>query len=104
MANPGRPMILDMDPGVDDALGIILAVLSPEVDVKAITVSAGNVGLDQCAFNTLKVLRVARADPEPPVARGASRPVSRSPFRASGVHGPDGLGGVSKTTYPDPHP
>ncbi|MFN3650366.1 MAG: nucleoside hydrolase [Armatimonadota bacterium] len=102
MAVQARPVILDSDPGVDDALGILLAVRSPEVDLKAVTVCAGNVGLDQCALNALKTLRVAGASPAIPVARGAVRPLRRSPFRAPGTHGPDGLGDVSKAAYPNP--
>lgn len=96
-----KPVILDMDPGVDDALAIILAVKSGLLDIKAITICGGNVSRDQCALNALKTLRVAGASPEPPVARGASRPLKRTPFRASGIHGPDGLGNV-KAAYPDP--
>jgi len=96
-----NPIILDMDPGVDDALGILLAMRSPDVDVKAITICGGNVALDQCAFNALKTLRIIRDQDLPPVALGAFRPLSRAPFRASGIHGPDGLGNVS-AQYPNP--
>lgn len=96
------PVVLDMDPGVDDALAIILALKSGLLDVKAITICGGNVGLDQCALNALKTIKVIDPKCAVPVARGASRPVSRSPFRAGGIHGPDGLGGV-KDRYPD-HP
>lgn len=98
--NPA-PAILDMDPGVDDALAIILALKSGLLDVKAITICGGNVGLDQCALNALKTVRVVDPNSKLPVARGASRPVSRSPFRAGGIHGPDGLGNA-KVRYPDP--
>lgn len=98
--NNPKPVILDMDPGVDDALAIILAVKSGLLDIKAITICGGNVSRDQCALNALKTLQIAGASPEPPVAHGASRPLRRTPFRASGIHGPDGLGGV-KDKYPD---
>ncbi len=97
----GIPVVLDMDPGVDDALAIVLAVKSGLFDIKAITICGGNVGLDQCALNALKTLRVINPECTIPVARGASRPLSRSPFRAGGIHGPDGLGDV-KNSYPDP--
>lgn len=96
------PAILDMDPGVDDSLAIILAMKSSQLDIKAIAICCGNVGLDQCALNALKTIRAVDKNSAIPVARGSSRPVSRSPFRASGIHGPDGLGGV-KDAYPDPH-
>lgn len=99
--NKIMPAILDMDPGVDDALAIILAVKSGLLDIKAITICGGNVSRDQCALNALKTLQIAGASPEPPVSRGASRPLRRTPFRASGIHGPDGLGGI-KDRYPDP--
>ena len=95
-----KPVILDMDPGVDDALAIILAIKCGMLDIKAITICGGNVSRDQCALNALKTLRISGANPEPPVARGASRPLRRTPFRASGIHGPDGLGNV-KSIYPD---
>lgn len=95
------PVVLDMDPGVDDALAIILALKSGKLDAKAITICGGNVGLDQCALNALKTVRVIDPGSNVPVARGASRPVSRSPFRAGGIHGPDGLGGI-RDKYSDP--
>ena len=95
-----KPVILDMDPGVDDALAIILAVKSGLLDIKAITICGGNVSRDQCALNALKTLRKAGISPEPPVSRGASRPLRRTPFRAPNIHGPDGLGDV-KIKYPD---
>ena len=66
-----KPVILDMDPGVDDALAIILAVKSGLLDIKAITICGGNVSRDQCALNALKTLRKAGISPEPPVSRGA---------------------------------
>jgi purine nucleosidase/pyrimidine-specific ribonucleoside hydrolase len=92
-----------MDPGVDDALAIMLAMRSPEVEVKAITICGGNVGLDQCAANAQKTLEVLGYNPAPLVARGADRPVRRSPFRAGGIHGPDGLGNVLGD-YPEEYP
>lgn len=94
-------VILDMDPGVDDALAIILALKSGLFDIRAITICGGNVGLDQCALNALKTLKVIDPESTIPVARGASRPLSRSPVSARGVHGPDGLGNV-KNNYSDP--
>lgn len=96
-----KPVILDMDPGVDDALALIMAIKSGLLDIKAITICGGNVSRDQCALNALKTLRISQANPEPTVARGASRPLRRAPFRAAGIHGPDGLGDV-KHRYSDP--
>ncbi len=100
-ASKSHPILLDMDPGVDDALAIMLAMKSPEIDVKAITVCGGNVGVEQCALNAIKTLEQVQRKPLPPVAMGAWRPVKRSPFRAGGIHGPDGLGDVS-AKYPNP--
>ncbi|MCL5808195.1 MAG: nucleoside hydrolase [Deltaproteobacteria bacterium] len=99
--NNPTPILLDMDPGVDDALAIILASRSPQIDVKAITVCGGNVGVEQCALNTIKTLDWGELKSKPPVAMGAWRPVRRSPFRAGGIHGPDGLGDVLDR-YPNP--
>jgi purine nucleosidase/pyrimidine-specific ribonucleoside hydrolase len=96
-----RSLLLDMDPGVDDALGLLLAARSPEVTIEAVTICGGNAGLDRCALNALKTLRIASADPVPPVALGAARPLRRSPFRAPGIHGADGLGDT-RDAYPDP--
>jgi purine nucleosidase len=90
--NPRR-IIIDTDPGVDDALAIFLALKSPELIVEAITPVAGNVPLDFTLPNALKLLEVAgRTDI--PVAAGASRPLSRRLVTAAYVHGNNGLGGV----------
>ncbi|MSS71752.1 MAG: nucleoside hydrolase [Candidatus Latescibacteria bacterium] len=88
--------ILDTDPGVDDALAILLALGSPELHVVGISAVSGNVELARCVRNALRVLRLTgRMDL--PVHAGASRPLIREPFRAEIVHGRDGLGdaGVS---------
>ncbi len=92
-------IILDMDPGVDDALGIILALRSPELEVLAITTVAGNVGVDHCTRNTLRVLALlGRHDIL--VARGASRPLRARPHDAASVHGGGGLGALGDAYYP----
>ena len=87
-----KRLLLDMDPGVDDALAILMAVQHPDVRVEAITICAGNVGLRRCGLNALKTLAVLGKEREVPVTLGAGRPLRRSPFRARGVHGQDGLG------------
>lgn len=88
-----KPVILDMDPGVDDALAILLALKSPELKVVGLTTVNGNVALRHGARNALRVLKLAgRADI--PVHAGASRPLVRSPIHAEMVHGQDGLGDV----------
>ncbi|MBT6338746.1 MAG: CYTH domain-containing protein [Desulfobacula sp.] len=99
----GKPkrVILDMDTGVDDALAIILAMKSPEIQVMGLTTTGGNVDADQSAKNTVLVLNTVRdwvkeRYPDlPPVARG--EPLADGAIDASDVHGPDGLGGINET-------
>jgi len=95
-----RPVVLDVDTGVDDALAIILALRSPELEVLGITTVAGNVSVEGCTANTLLVLEILGA-PAIPVVEGARGPLARTAFTASEVHGPDGLGGVTRK-YPVP--
>lgn len=85
------PLILDVDTGVDDALAILYAVASPEVDLIACTCVNGNVELDLVTRNTLAVLEAAgRSDVE--VAVGASAPLKEPEKHGYDVHGPEGLG------------
>jgi purine nucleosidase len=92
------PLILDVDTGVDDALALLYAVASPEVELVAVTCVAGNVPLDMVTRNTLAVLDAAgRADVE--VAAGAAAPLVQEPRPAFEVHGPEGLG---KAVVPEP--
>ena len=89
-----RPVILDVDTGVDDALAILAAVRHPDLDVIGISCVAGNASLAQVVDNTLRVLDVAGA-PDIPVGAGAARPLIEPPRASSHVHGADGLGGVA---------
>ncbi len=86
-----RPIILDTDPGIDDAVAIAIALFSEELDVRLITTVAGNVGLDAVTDNALRLL--AYFEKEVPVARGAGRPLLRPFEDASNVHGKTGLEG-----------
>lgn len=86
------PIILDVDTGTDDAVAILLALASPEFDVRAITVAGGNVGLDRTLANTLALTKLARS--EVPVHSGADRPLLGSFVNEPRVHGADGLGGI----------
>lgn len=89
----GRPIIIDTDPGQDDALAILLALASPEVDVLAITSVAGNVPQPLVTENSLAVLELAgRTDV--PVYRGCERPIVRPLYTAEYVHGPTGIDGA----------
>ena len=93
-----RRIIIDTDPGVDDALAILLALKSPEVKVEAITAVAGNVPLDLTLRNALRLVEIAgRTDI--PVAAGANRPLKRRLVTAAYVHGNNGLAGVE---FPEP--
>jgi inosine-uridine nucleoside N-ribohydrolase len=91
-------IIIDTDPGVDDALAILLALRSPELKVEAITPVAGNVPLDYTLPNALRLVEIAgRTDV--PVAAGASHPLVRNLITAAHVHGNNGLAGVD---FPPP--
>ena len=87
-----RPIIIDTDPGQDDALAILLALASPELDVLGITCVAGNVPLARTTINALKVCELAgRRDVR--VFAGAPAPLSRALVTAEYVHGKTGLDG-----------
>jgi inosine-uridine nucleoside N-ribohydrolase len=88
-----RKIILDTDPGADDALAILLALNSPELDVKALTVVAGNVIVDQGVENALKLVSLAgRCDIR--VVPGAQQPLAQKLTTAEFFHGKNGLGDV----------
>jgi purine nucleosidase len=86
------PIILDCDPGVDDAVALMLAFKSPEqLDILGITTVAGNVCLNNTTRNACLLRQVAGRD-EVPVFRGLDRPLVREAVLADDFHGPDGLG------------
>jgi inosine-uridine nucleoside N-ribohydrolase len=86
------PFILDCDPGHDDAIAILLAVASPELELVGVTTVSGNQTLDKTTANALKVLELAgRSDI--PVYAGADRPFVRERDVAAHVHGESGLDG-----------
>lgn len=86
-------IIIDTDPGQDDALTILLALASPEIDLLGITTVAGNVPLIQTTENALKTLDLA-GRPDIPVHAGADRPLLRPGVTATHVHGRTGFEGV----------
>ena len=98
---PGRGpfrVIIDTDPGVDDALALLLAMRSPELKIEAITAVAGNVPLDLTLPNALRMVEIAgRTDI--PVAAGARAPLVRRLVTAAYAHGENGLGGA---VFPEP--
>jgi inosine-uridine nucleoside N-ribohydrolase len=86
------PILLDCDPGHDDAIAILLALASPEIELLGVTTVAGNQTLEKTTSNAIRVLEfVERGDI--PVAAGAARPLVREPFVAAYVHGESGLDG-----------
>ncbi|WP_422366580.1 nucleoside hydrolase [Pelagibius sp.] len=93
-----RPIIIDTDPGQDDAIAILLALASPEFDVLGITVVAGNVPLKLTEMNARKICELA-GKPETKVFAGCARPMMRSLVTAEEVHGKTGLDGPE---LPDP--
>jgi inosine-uridine nucleoside N-ribohydrolase len=87
------PVLIDCDPGQDDALALLLALASPELDVLGISAVAGNQTLDKTTANALRVLELAgRSDI--PVAAGADRPLVGDLVVAADAHGESGLDGV----------
>jgi purine nucleosidase/pyrimidine-specific ribonucleoside hydrolase len=86
-----RHVLIDTDPGVDDALALILALRSPELKVEAITTVSGNLDIKTVSRNSLKLLEFLGVD-NVPVAMGATKPLCREPRRASDFHGIAGLG------------
>jgi purine nucleosidase len=88
-----RKIILDCDPGVDDALAIAYAVGSPELELTGITTVAGNVGLGKTTGNALRVRDFLGASAVP-VTAGSGAPLVRPALTAERVHGADGLRGA----------
>ena len=86
------PIILDCDPGHDDAIALLLALASPEIELLAVTTVHGNQTLEKTTANALRVLDLVGRD-DIPVAAGASRPLTREPKVADHVHGESGLDG-----------
>jgi inosine-uridine nucleoside N-ribohydrolase len=89
---PAERILLDCDPGHDDAIALLLALASPEVELLGVTTVAGNQTLEKTTANAIRVLDfVGREDVT--VAAGADRPLVRDPFVAAYVHGETGLDG-----------
>src|ERR671922_2155562 len=93
------PILLDCDPGHDDAIALLLALGSPELELRGVTTVAGNQTLEKCTANAIRVLEyVGREDI--PVAAGADRPLVREPHVPAYVHRETGLRGP----HPPPPP
>jgi inosine-uridine nucleoside N-ribohydrolase len=100
-----KKLIIDTDPGIDDAVAIMFAIGSGKLDIKAITTVSGNLPADRCSINARKILELMRAS-HIPVARGTQAPLVRPYPRDPFSHGDDGLGNLGlpePATAEDPH-
>ena len=96
-------ILLDCDPGHDDAIALLLALASPEVELVGVTTVHGNQTLEKTTVNALKLLEfTGRTDV--PVAAGAARPFRREPFVAEYVHGESGMDGPVPARRRPPSP
>jgi inosine-uridine nucleoside N-ribohydrolase len=99
-----RHLLIDTDPGIDDALAILLALRSADARVEAVTTVAGNVAVDRATANARLILAVAAPEPRPLLAAGAAAPLKRALVTAGHVHGQDGLGNLERFVEPDGRP
>lgn len=89
------PVLIDTDPGIDDALALLLAWNSPEIRVDAITTVAGNVSVEKATTNVYRLLDLRKPAQPPTVAVGAAGPLARVLQTATRYHGEDGLGDLA---------
>ena len=87
-------LLIDTDPGIDDALALALAFRHPNVQVPLVTTVAGNTGIESVTTNAQLLLPLFGADASTVLAKGAAKPLKRNAETAEDFHGPDGLGGV----------
>lgn len=99
-----RRIVIDTDPGVDDALALILALRSPEIRVEAVTTVGGNVDLEQTTRNAIRILSMVDPKPPPLLGKGRNPPAGDKPVRAQSVHGRDGLGELERFLKADGSP
>jgi len=93
-----NPVVIDTDPGLDDAVAILFALASGRFDILGITTVAGNLGIDVTTRNAGRLLALL-GRPDIPVAAGATAPLDRPGIDEAAIHGDDGLGG---TRLPEP--
>jgi inosine-uridine nucleoside N-ribohydrolase len=86
------PVIIDTDPGIDDCLALLLALNSPELEVRAISISYGNTLIENAYRNCVEILRRAKHRGRVTIGIGARRPLKRRLQVADDTHGPSGLG------------
>ena len=90
-----KKIIIDTDPGIDDALALILSFHSPEIEIQAITTVCGNVPVQLATKNVFRLLSLMDIKTPPPVASGSKQPLHEAPAYAHHVHGKDGLGDIN---------
>jgi purine nucleosidase len=100
-ANPRHRVVMDCDPGIDDALALLVAAASPEIELLGVTCVAGNRPLQTTAHNACRLLELAGRD-DVPVHAGCARPLAWSQPRCNSVHGEDGLGGAGLSGTREP--
>jgi inosine-uridine nucleoside N-ribohydrolase len=91
-------LIIDTDPGIDDAAALFFAFASPELSIDLITTVFGNITVDQATVNAQRLLALLSRD-EIPLRRGAAGPLRGSPNLAKHIHGDDGLGNLEWPTH-----
>ncbi|MDP3895897.1 MAG: nucleoside hydrolase, partial [Mesorhizobium sp.] len=94
MPQTSRKIVIDTDPGIDDAVAILFALAEPGFDILGVTTVAGNLGIRTTTRNAGRILALGgRSDV--PVVPGATGPLARKGFDTVDIHGADGLGGVA---------
>lgn len=83
-------VVLDIDPGIDDAIELLLALHNPDLEILAVTTVSGNVSLRKATTNALRIIEASGRSV--PVYAGAAKPLRKIPVRAGSIHGNDGLG------------
>ena len=87
-----KKVIIDTDPGIDDALALLLALNSPELEILAVTTTCGNVPVETATRNLLTVFSHSSRSNLPVVAKGAEKPLKKEPYFATYFYGKNGLG------------
>ena len=99
MSNIKNKIIIDTDPGIDDAIALAIASYSENIDLKLVTTVSGNVNIDNVTNNTVKLFSFYGKNI--PIAKGAATPLIRKPKDASSVHGKTGLEGFEFKGFDD---
>jgi len=99
-----KRVVIDTDSGVDDALALLLALLSPELQVEAISTVTGNVPLEQATINVALILSLLDSKTPLILARGAAEPLEKGLITAQSIHGWDGLGELNRFKNSDGSP